>query len=353
MPRHAPCPWPRAPLAGCPFSADPNSPRAGTGGPDPNSEYTNLVTGETIKRNSGGSIPDELTAKISNEPGTFSMANTGQPDSGGSQFFINVAHNSFLDWFDKQTPSAHPVFGKVTEGYDVVQAISKVQTRQDRPVTPIKMIAVSIEGKPGACGRRRLQATAITTEEAWYSSWQSSLECWWGGLPVPTQQQFGACVGAFGLHLGGRFDRALGKTPAAAKAADSSCNWVGTRAEELNMPAFPDMGQIKFNLPPLPRLLPSWQQLQWTQALDPEKDNDDPTKWVPIAHEKVNSQTTYAEEESVWTPIAAGVGAGFAAGAVVALAFLRFRKNGRPEVRHANKAAAPVVGTASTSAMSA
>ena len=33
--------------------------------------------------------------------------------STGSQFFINVNHNSFLDWFDNSTPSAHPVFGKV------------------------------------------------------------------------------------------------------------------------------------------------------------------------------------------------------------------------------------------------
>ena len=42
------------------------------------------------------------------------MANTGAPNSGGSQFFINTVHNSFLDWFDKSTPSQHPVFGKVT-----------------------------------------------------------------------------------------------------------------------------------------------------------------------------------------------------------------------------------------------
>ena len=41
------------------------------------------------------------------------MANTGDPNSGGSQFFINVNHNSFLDWFDSSTDSKHPVFGKV------------------------------------------------------------------------------------------------------------------------------------------------------------------------------------------------------------------------------------------------
>ncbi|KAH8050008.1 peptidyl-prolyl cis-trans isomerase [Aureococcus anophagefferens] len=49
----------------------------------------------------------------------------------GSQFFLNTVHNSFLDYFDAKTPSAHPVFGKVVAGMDVVSAIE----RQDRPAT--------------------------------------------------------------------------------------------------------------------------------------------------------------------------------------------------------------------------
>lgn len=49
------------------------------------------------------------------------MANTGQPESGGSQFFINVANNTFLDWFDKSTESAHPVFGKICENMELVK----------------------------------------------------------------------------------------------------------------------------------------------------------------------------------------------------------------------------------------
>ena len=73
------------------------------------------------------------------------MANTGQKDSGGSQFFINVANNTFLDFFDHSTPSAHPVFGKVTEGYDLVVKISKVPSRNDNPVEPIKMISIRVE----------------------------------------------------------------------------------------------------------------------------------------------------------------------------------------------------------------
>jgi peptidylprolyl isomerase len=73
------------------------------------------------------------------------MANTGQPCSGGSQFFINVANNSFLDWFDNSTESQHPVFGRITDNYQLVEHISNVQTRNDNPVTPIKMISIRVE----------------------------------------------------------------------------------------------------------------------------------------------------------------------------------------------------------------
>merc|ERR1712039_1019543 len=127
---------------GCPHAKDATSRRAGTGGPSGGSSYTNLADGSTIKRNGGGCIPDDLTQKISNEPGTFSMANTGQPNSGGSQFFINVKHNAFLDWFDRSTPSKHPVFGKVTENYELVKKITKVKTASDNPVEPIEMISI-------------------------------------------------------------------------------------------------------------------------------------------------------------------------------------------------------------------
>merc|ERR1719181_2149281 len=44
---------------GCPHSKDPHSRLAGTGGPKPNTEFVNLATGEKVKRNSGGNIPDE------------------------------------------------------------------------------------------------------------------------------------------------------------------------------------------------------------------------------------------------------------------------------------------------------
>ena len=129
---------------GCPLSSDPQSARAGTGGPKGGSSFE--CDGKTITRDAGGNIPDELIDKTSNEPGTLSMANTGQPNSGGSQFFVNTVHNSFLDWFDKSTPSQHPVFGKVVSGMDVVNAIGKTKTNpRDAPVTPVKMNSLKIK----------------------------------------------------------------------------------------------------------------------------------------------------------------------------------------------------------------
>jgi len=109
---------------GCPHSKDPNSSRAGTG----DSPY--------------GAIKDEHTAKLSNEPGTLSMANAGA-GTGSSQFFVNTVHNAYLDWFSPGG-SKHPVFGKVIEGMDVVHKIEKVRTRSDRPVEPVQMKSITI-----------------------------------------------------------------------------------------------------------------------------------------------------------------------------------------------------------------
>ncbi|MDP7033942.1 MAG: peptidylprolyl isomerase [Planctomycetota bacterium] len=112
---------------GCPHSKDPHSDLCGTGGPP------------------HGSIKDEHPEehKLSNEPGTLSMANAG-PNSGGSQFFINYRHNDYLDWFSSG-PSQHPVFGKVTEGMDVLQQIENSPTQMgDRPTTPIQMVRITI-----------------------------------------------------------------------------------------------------------------------------------------------------------------------------------------------------------------
>ena len=86
----------------------------------------------------GYNVKDEFVKGHSNVRGTISMANTGRPDSGGSQFFINLVDNKYLDWDNPQTPSKHPVFGEVTEGMNVVDAIGKTATgRNDRPVKDV------------------------------------------------------------------------------------------------------------------------------------------------------------------------------------------------------------------------
>ncbi len=75
----------------------------------------------------GYSIKDEFSKNNRNDRGTISMANAG-PNTGGSQFFINLVNNNYLD---KQ----HPVFGKVVKGMEVVDAIGSTRTdRSDRPL---------------------------------------------------------------------------------------------------------------------------------------------------------------------------------------------------------------------------
>ncbi|MDO5853354.1 MAG: peptidylprolyl isomerase [Thermoplasmata archaeon] len=86
----------------------------------------------------GYNIKDEFVKGHSNARGTISMANTGRPNTGGSQFFINTVNNDFLDWDNPRTPSAHPVFGEVVSGMDVVDKISRVDTdRNDRPMSDV------------------------------------------------------------------------------------------------------------------------------------------------------------------------------------------------------------------------
>jgi len=86
----------------------------------------------------GYAIKDEFTRNNRNDRGTISMANAG-PNTGGSQFFLNLVDNNYLD-------KAHPAFGKVVEGMDVVDAIGKVKTgAMDRPVKEVKIIEARLK----------------------------------------------------------------------------------------------------------------------------------------------------------------------------------------------------------------
>ena len=95
-------------------------------------------------------IKNEANNGLKNLRGTLAMARTNAPHSASSQFFINVADNSFLD-FRSESPQGwgYAVFGKVTEGMDVVDAIVSVKTgnhgfHQDVPVEPVVMNKVSV-----------------------------------------------------------------------------------------------------------------------------------------------------------------------------------------------------------------
>ena len=87
----------------------------------------------------GYTIKDEFTHEDGNKNnrGTISMANAG-PNTGGSQFFINLVDNNFLD-------KRHPVFGIVVEGLDVVDLIGEVETNEkDKPIEEVKIVKASI-----------------------------------------------------------------------------------------------------------------------------------------------------------------------------------------------------------------
>ena len=107
-------------------------------GGDPNSKSDN--TSVYGQGGPGYTIQDEFVEGdlLTNTRGTIAMANTGQPNSGGSQFFINLVDNTGLD-FDKQPfASRHPVFGRVVEGMGAVDLIAKTETgARDIPVEPI------------------------------------------------------------------------------------------------------------------------------------------------------------------------------------------------------------------------
>ncbi len=96
-------------------------------------------------------IVNEATNGLLNRRGTIAMARTPVPHSATSQFFINVENNTFLDNKDN-TPQGfgYAVFGEITDGMKIVDAISKVKTRKDQiseglPVEPVLIETITLK----------------------------------------------------------------------------------------------------------------------------------------------------------------------------------------------------------------
>ena len=91
-------------------------------------------------------IKNEANNGLKNDNGTIAMARTGDPHSATAQFFINVKDNDFLN-FSSETPQGwgYAVFGKVTEGMDIVEKIKATETTTKGPYQDVPVEAIIIE----------------------------------------------------------------------------------------------------------------------------------------------------------------------------------------------------------------
>ena len=122
----------------------------------------------------------------------------------------------------------------------------------------------SAGGASAAAADASAPAADASAAEPWLDEWSDRFECWYGGLPLPTQSELASCMGALGLHLGGRLDALAGRAPAAA-ASPRGCEWLRSDAPQLRgLPDFPEpppgFSWRSLPLPAIPRLLPRWEQ---------------------------------------------------------------------------------------------
>lgn len=171
--------------------------------------------------------------------------------------------------------------------------------------------------------------------EDWHDAWQNRFECWWGGLPLPTQTQLSTCAGALALHLGSRLNAVWGASTqgAAPVGAGDDCQWVEQRVQQLQLPAFPDLPEGGFPielmpLAPLPALLPGWLQLQWMQS--------SAQVWQPIGPPTLEHADETPQNGKYFSAMAAGYGVGIGAGAVMCWLGVRgmdhIRRRGRGQM---------------------
>lgn len=103
-------------------------------------------TPDMQQKSAGDPIQNEADNGLKNEPGTIAMARTGDPHSATAQFFINLENNEFLNHTAKNPQGwGYAVFGKVTEGMDVVKQIGGVSTGRVGPYSDVPEESVIIE----------------------------------------------------------------------------------------------------------------------------------------------------------------------------------------------------------------
>lgn len=100
-------------------------------------------TPDMDQKETNAPVKNEANNGVSNEKGTVAMARTNDPHSATAQFFINVKDNDFLNFSSESVNGwGYCVFGKVSEGMDVIEKIKNVKTgshgfHQDVPVEPV------------------------------------------------------------------------------------------------------------------------------------------------------------------------------------------------------------------------
>ena len=109
--------------------------------------------GDMKQKSPRAPIKNEANNGLKNTTGTIAMARTNDPHSATAQFFINAKDNTSLDHTAPSTRGwGYTVFGKVTDGMDVVESIEKVKTgnnhgHQDVPLTEVVIRKVTVEEK--------------------------------------------------------------------------------------------------------------------------------------------------------------------------------------------------------------
>jgi cyclophilin family peptidyl-prolyl cis-trans isomerase len=102
-------------------------------------------TADLKQKPSGAPVQNEADNGLKNDRGTVAMARTGDPHSATAQFFVNVVDNAYLNHTSKDVRGwGYTVFGRVTEGMAVVDAISKVRTGRQGPMENVPVEPVVI-----------------------------------------------------------------------------------------------------------------------------------------------------------------------------------------------------------------